>query len=93
MSRQILIANAILKYETEFNGSLKNGYKTDKEFLKDITSEIKINGTNELIEYYKTYVVSMNDTNSTSEKRLAIKELILLLDGYDFKISDISTTK
>ena len=73
-----------LNYEVNFNGGLISTYKKDMveykaEFLNDLTKEVKLNGVGEILDYYTTYVISMNDTNSTNEKRLAIKELILLL--------------
>ena len=74
-----LIINKINEYETKFNGNLKYGYECEIEFINDLSNEIKTNGTNEIIEYYKTYLKSMNDTNSTNEKRTAIENLISLL--------------
>lgn len=79
MDKELLV-NKINEYETKFNGSLKHGYKDEIEFINDLSNEIKTSGTNEIKEYYKTYLKSMNDTNSTSEKQTAIRNLISLLE-------------
>jgi hypothetical protein len=74
------LVNAIAEYETKFNGNLKSGYKDNKEFLNDLTNEIESDGTVEILEYYKIDLVSRNNTNSTEERRLALRNLITLLD-------------
>jgi len=55
--------------------------KTIKKFLNDLTKEIKTNGISELLECYMILSNSMNDTNSTDEKRLEIRKLISLLES------------
>jgi len=77
------IANMILEYEMKFDGCFIHGYKTNEEFLNDLTKEIKTNGTEELLKCYKIYFNSMNNsmnnTNSTNKKRLALQNLISTL--------------
>jgi hypothetical protein len=72
--------NAILEYEMKFNGWLKYFYEKEEEFLNDLNNEVKTNGVSDVLEYYKTYLKSLNDTNSTTEKRMEIKKLISLLE-------------
>lgn len=81
LSKELKISNAILDYESKFDGWLKTGYEENKEFLNDLNDEIKKNGTSELLEYYKIHLISMNDTNSTIEKRLEIGNIISLLEN------------
>lgn len=80
--KESLIVNTILDYEFKFNGWLKRIYKDDEEFLNDLTNVVnKENGIDELLKYYKIHLINMNDTNSTSEKRLEIRKIISLLEN------------
>lgn len=82
MDKETLLIDTIFKYEIKFNGWLKVGYKNDEKFLNDLTNEIKINGINEILEYYYIYLRSINDKNSSWEKWKAIEDLIDLLEKY-----------
>ena len=81
MKKENLLANAILKYEKNFDGGLIYRYKSDKEFLNDLTNELKENYNNKLIQYYSTYLVSANNTNLTNGKRQETRKLISLLEN------------
>ena len=74
------IANMIVKYENDFNGCLKIGYKDNNTFLQDVKSEIE-NGVNEILPYYRRDLIERNNTNSTHEQREELKAIILILEG------------
>lgn len=75
------ISEIIVKYENDFNGSLKNGYEDNEQFKKDLIEDLQFNGVNEILEYYRTDLVSRNNTNSTTEQRKELKDIILILEG------------
>lgn len=81
MNKAIKISKIILKYENDFKGSLKNQYEDDKEFLKDLINNIETDGVNDILEFYRSYLISSNDTNSTVKQRKELTELILILEG------------
>jgi len=77
------IVKEIVKYESEFNGGLIFSYKSNiEEFKNDLVNEIHKNGAVEILEYYKTYLNSCNDTNSTERKRKELRDLVLILEGF-----------
>lgn len=89
MNKITTVSEIILKYESDFNGHLKSGYNDDKEFLRDLTEDMKTNEVNEVLEYYRTDLKSRNNTNSTSEQRKELEDIILILEGQsnEFNIS------
>lgn len=79
----IAIVNEIVKYESNFNGGLIYGYKGDIEgFKTDLVSSINKDGAKEILEYYNSYLISCDGTNSIEEKRKELYNIILMLEGF-----------
>lgn len=75
------ISEIILKYENNFNGCLKSGYKDNKEFLNDLIESMNADGASNILRHYRVILKSLNNINSTLEQRKELEGIILILEG------------
>jgi hypothetical protein len=75
------IVREIINYETKFNGALQHGYQNKEEFKNDLMNSTDKEGFTEILDYYRSYSNSFNNTNSTNKQRKELNDLILILEG------------
>lgn len=74
------VLKEIINYESKFNGGLQFHYEDKEEFKNDLIDTTK-EGFAEILDYYKCYLNSCNNTNSDEEQRKELSDLILILEG------------